>query len=581
MTQRLDVTLAGLHQLHTRIGQHALDDGDWPVVGGLVQNLIVREESKLERMIAKIASAKTDNSPGDVIDVEHTSINDEANGSAPNEPATEPAQNTESGAADASPSRPGPNDNKTDSPRKGKGHGRNGAKAYTKATHIFHALMAGILGSLCVCRKAYMTKYREKVIIRVLGQPLFGAEVHHYEQVRCKMCGKIIRALGTAKILEGIGTSYVTYDWSACAMLIVMHYFAGAPFKRLESLHAGWGMPMADANQWNIVNQSDDLLLPLYNALEVFGMKTATSLRIDDTGSMIVQIMRQIQAEISALELLGQSTKNVRTGINATGVYLETPNGTVILFFTGRHHAGEILDLLLKHRQAGGPKLVKVTDGASKNFNHEHEDRLIEGLCNAHALLKFRNVKGLYPEEYAIAGAVYKQVFDNDDIAKARGMTPEARMVYHRKNSLPLMQKLKTMCEAKITSRLVEANSKLWVPVTFILNQWPRLTKFCEAPGVPLDTNLVEQILIMQVRYLAGSFNFQTPNGAEVGDRHMSLVATARANGAEPVSYLKYCLENHEDLAKRPEYYLPWVYMERLKQAADKPPAKIQEAAAS
>ena len=29
-------------------------------------------------------------------------------------------------------------------------------------------------------------------------------------------------------------------------------------------------------------------------------------------------------------------------------------------------------------------------------------------------------------------------------------------------------------------------------------------------PGVPLDTNLIEQALIMPVRYLAGSFNYKT-----------------------------------------------------------------------
>ena len=80
------------------------------------------------------------------------------------------------------------------------------------------------------------------------------------------------------------------------------------------------------------------------------------------------------------------------------------------------------------------------------------------------------------------------------------------------------MQKLKTMCEEKIASRRVEPNSPLWEPLTFVLNQWERLTRFCDVPGVPLDTNLVEQALIMPVRYLAGSFNYQTEDGAVVGD---------------------------------------------------------------
>jgi hypothetical protein len=114
-------------------------------------------------------------------------------------------------------------------------------------------------------------------------------------------------------------------------MLIVMHYFGGAPFKRLESLHRGWGVPMADANQWHLVDKSHDLLFPLYRALERFGIQNAISLRIDDTGSVVIEIRRKIQKEIAALERLGKSTKDVRTGINATGVYLETPQGIIIL----------------------------------------------------------------------------------------------------------------------------------------------------------------------------------------------------------------------------------------------------------
>jgi len=42
----------------------------------------------------------------------------------------------------------------------------------------------------------------------------------------------------------------------------------------------------------------------------------------------------------------------------------------------------------------------------------------------------------------------------------------------------------------------------------------------------------------MPARYLSGSFNYKTVDGADVGDHLMSLIATARANGVEPVAYL-------------------------------------------
>lgn len=547
MTQRIDIHLSELRALRSRIDKRDLGQDDWPIIEALVNKLIGRAESQQERMAAKIAAQKA----GD------TSME---------------ASSSQAASSEGISSHPAPADGtaETQDEKKGrKGHGRNGVGAFTNATHINHALAPGVLGSVCekcgsIRGGGRMSSYREKIIIRIVGQPLFGAELHHFEQARCRMCANLITADGSAEVLEGIGSRYITYHWSACAMLLVMHYFAGAPFKRLEMLHNGWGVPMPDANQWKMADECTDLLDPLFRAIEQHGIHNAVSLRIDDTGSEVIALRKQIQAEIAALEKVGESTKDVRTAVNATGVYLETADGAVItLFYTGRHHAGEIIDQLLKHRKSTEPKLAKVTDGASKNFSHRHADKLIESSCNAHAYLKFRAVKDKYPDEYATAAEVYQQVFDNDDKAKALNLTPDERMLFHREHSKPLMENLKAMCDEKIESRLVEPNSLLWEPLTFIVNQWPRLILFYKEPNVPLDTNLVEQTLIIPVRYLAGSFNYKNTNGSEVGDMCMSLIATARANGVEPVAYLTHCLRHHEDLARNPEHYLPWVYRER------------------
>lgn len=569
-TKRFEVTLDGLHQLRGRIDHHQLEPDDWALVGALVSKQIAHAEARLQRMLAKLAAnAADDDAPTSTPGAgESPDTGESPSHNEPEAPASggDPAGSGGSGGSE-----------------KPKGHGRNGSNAYRKAQHIFHALAlgavggggggagcaagGGVVGARCdACGCGTMWPYREKVVIRIIGQPLFAAETHHYEQVRCRECGRIVRADGPAHVHQGMGSDYVRYDWSAAAMLMVMHYFAGAPFKRMESLQAGWGVPLSDANQWRLVNEGDDLLLPLYRAFEQHAIQNATNFRIDDTGSMVIALKRQIAAEIAALEELGEPTKDVRTGINATGLYWETPNGPVILFYTGRHHAGEIVDQLLRHRRPASPKLVKCSDGASKNFDHEHADQLFEATCNAHALLKFRAIRDKYPAEYAEAGKVYKKVFDNDDEAKALGLTPIDRMLHHRQHSKPLMLELKKMCQEKLASRLVEPSSALWEPLTFVINQWRRLTLFCEVPNVPLDTNLIEQALIMPVRYLAGSFNYHTQDGAAVGDHLMSIIATARAHGVEPVAYLTECLRCNEDLASRPDHYLPWAYKERLEQ---------------
>jgi hypothetical protein len=177
--------------------------------------------------------------------------------------------------------------------------GVHGEGSVARAAGIDRERLRG-MGALCsACGLGKLTRYREKVVIRVVGQPLFCVECHHLEQARCRVCGRIIRAQAPPNLLEGIGTSYTVYDWSACAMLVLMHYVAAIPFKRLESLHASWGISLADANLWRVVDETDDHLPPLYRAVERHRIQTATTLRIDDTGSMVVALARQIQAELA------------------------------------------------------------------------------------------------------------------------------------------------------------------------------------------------------------------------------------------------------------------------------------------
>ena len=406
--QRIRNTLTALRAGIRRVDQRALEEDDWPVVRAFYAKELARAERRQAKMLAKLESE--DETLGPVSDGEPDADeddngDDESKGSRDDGCGArgDSASNDAHRAQDSTAAEP---------EAKRKGHGRNGAGAYVNAKHYFHALLAGVVGMLCeACGVGPMSRYRDKLVVIVKGQPLFDAEVQHFEQARCRLCGAIMTAPGTAAVTGVLGSSYISYDGSACAMLLVMHYFAGLPFKRIESLQAGWGIPMPDANQWTLADTSADLLFPLYKALEKHGVDNATALRLDDTGSMIIEVRREIRAEVAALQALGGSVNDVRTGINATGVYLETEQGKVLLFFTGRHHAGEIIDRIPEHRHAAqqpGDKLVKVSDGASKNFSHAHHDELEEAVCNAHAYLKFRAVKDQHNEEYSVAGEVYK-----------------------------------------------------------------------------------------------------------------------------------------------------------------------------
>ena len=193
-----------------------------------------------ERMLAKLAAAAAaQEARGEQFDADGLVEAGEplgiASSSSANATSSSEADST-AGDGDGGSDDDGSGEAEPTAPKKApKGHGRNGASAFTRAKHFFYALAAGVIGAACeVCGFGKMYRYREKVIICIIGQPLFGAEAHHFEQARCRNCGHVVRADGPASIHEGLGSEYVRYDWSVCAMLMVMHYFGGAPFKRLE-----------------------------------------------------------------------------------------------------------------------------------------------------------------------------------------------------------------------------------------------------------------------------------------------------------------------------------------------------------
>jgi hypothetical protein len=578
MTKKIDTSLECLRSLEVRIGKKYLEDADWSIVESLVSNFIAKQENRIARLHENSTALESANNSKNPPDAD--SSNPEASISDPKSDSHYDDNDNHDGNLDGSCNSDKNPSNSKNPPKNGnnkpKGHGRNSSSDFKESTHLWHKL-ANIIGAICACGSGRMTRYRERIVIRVIGQPIFAAEQHHCEQARCKICGRVVTAALPTGTLDGLGKA-VTYDWSACAMLLVLHYFYGMPFKRLETLHNSWGIPFADANQWHIARESMILLRPLFDALARHAIQNGLDLRMDDTGGEILTLRRQINAELAAAKALGLSEDDVRRGINASGFYINTEKEKILLYFTGRHHAAEVLRKLLIHRLSDSPKMNKVTDGASKNFDASLAHHFVEGACNVHAFLKFEGIKQQYPEEYAVVGEAYHNIYKQEQIAVDHNLTPAARLLLHQQKSTPWMNKIREMCQEKIAKRLVEPRSPLWEPIHFFINQWWRLTKFLETEGMPLDTNVCEQSLIAPVRYLAASFNYQTETGAETGDQAMSLIATARANGAEPFAWLTHCLKNHQDLTLNPENYLPWVYRDQMKTKNEvklEPPPKL------
>jgi kynureninase len=92
--------------------------------------------------------------------------------------------------------------------------------------------------------------YRQKdpaTLIRFVGQAPVEATVFEMERLRCNACQQVF----TADEPETAGAA--KYDETAVAMIALLKYGTGVPFKRLERFQEQLGMPLAATTQWDLM----------------------------------------------------------------------------------------------------------------------------------------------------------------------------------------------------------------------------------------------------------------------------------------------------------------------------------------
>lgn len=107
-------------------------------------------------------------------------------------------------------------------------------------------------------------------------------------------------------------------------------------------------------------------------------------------------------------------------------------------------------------------------------------------------------------------------------------------------------------------------SSKLVQAITYARNQKERLVMFLEDPYVPIDNLNVERKIRPVSTIRRNSLFSYSKEGAEAFTIVLSLVETAKANGAHPYYYLKYLLEIMPEYVSKPhtgsmeERLFPW-----------------------
>ena len=427
------------------------------------------------------------------------------------------------------------------------GHGRNPAAAFRGANKIAvgHAtLHPGDKCPECCQGKVYRQK-EPATLVRFVGHAPLEATVFEMERLRCNACGEVF----TADEPETAGSA--KYDETAVAMIALLKYGTGVPFKRLERLQGQLGMPLPAATQWELIAAAAKRL---QRALEELIRQAAQGrvLHNDDTSMRILRLIRE--------------PGDKRTGTFTSGIVSLVGTWTIALFFTGKKHAGENLAEVLKQRVHGLPAPIQMCDALSRNKPKGVETLIAN--CLAHGRRQVVEVVDHFPAECRYVLETLGGVYHNDAVSRERALSPEDRLHFHQEHSGPLMKGLHEWMEAQLAEHKTEPNSGLGKAISYLLNHWSKLTLFLRHPGAPIDNNIVERSLKKAILNRRNALFYKTLNGAGVGDLFMSLIHTCELNGANPFDYLTELQRHSEELKQNPSAWMPWNYRDTLARLA-------------
>jgi hypothetical protein len=428
-----------------------------------------------------------------------------------------------------------------------KGHGRHAAASYSGAVRVVVVHPGLKVGDSCpelgCAGKVYDTQ-APGMQVELEGEMPIVATRYECQVLRCANCQETFRAPLPD---EATGSKYHP---SVDASLAVMRYAMGLPHHRLEQWQRWAGVPLAASTQFERVEALANVAFPVVRHLERLAAHQPL-LHSDDTGARIVSLQAENRTR-GPRERTGVFT----TGIVAKGLDASVP--AIVLYTSGRRHAGENLDRLLSQRaaEAGTPR--HMADASSMAPRCQR----ISCKCMSHGRRYFFEIEQAFPEPCDRVLSDIAAVYQND--RATIGMDPDARLAYHQQHSGPVLSALRAWIDEQFDQRLVEPNSRLGKAFAYLKNHWAGLTRFLSVAGVPLDNNLVERELKPAQRLRKNSLFFKNEHGAAIGDVLLSVIRTCTINGHDPVRYLTALATHKQSVRAGPQNWLPWNYEAQL-----------------
>ncbi|MGH9486039.1 MAG: IS66 family transposase, partial [Terriglobales bacterium] len=180
--------------------------------------------------------------------------------------------------------------------------------------------------------------------------------------------------------------------------------------------------------------------------------------------------------------------------------------------------------------------------------------------CWAHCRRKFVDAQRLQPKGKTgkpdQALAYIAQLYRVE--SGCRDGPPEQRYAQRQQHSKPILDQLHAWLEKTLPT--TPPKTTLGLALTYLANQWPRLTRYLEDGCYPIDNQLAENSIRP---FAVGRRNWLFCNsqaGARASANLYSLIETAKANGLNPQRYLERVFTGLPNVKTVADYeaLLPW-----------------------
>lgn len=327
---------------------------------------------------------------------------------------------------------------------------------------------------------------------------------------------------------------------SMVAQITTAKFVDGVPLHRQESQFARMGvhLPRNTMARWLI--QLASLILPLLNLLED-ALRTGRYIQCDETPFKVLKEVGRLAAALSYMW--------VRRG--------GEPGREVVLYLYEPSRSGEVARRILEGYQG-----YVQCDGYSAYGSLEAQGIVLLG-CMAHVRRKFvEALKTLSRQEVsqkakaAQAVAYIKKLYAIEE--QVRDKSENVRLEIRQSQAIPVLTEFKAWLDAQ--AEVVLPKSPLGKAVSYALNQWTKVIRYCDQGYLEIDNNADERAIRP---FAIGRRNWlfsDTPEGAHTNARFYSLIETCKLHGHEPYAYLKHIFKELPLAASVEDFeaLLPW-----------------------